>query len=538
MRSVLARLRRPLAIGRPSAEWLLLIPVAVVFLVGTRRELPYVYHADEFQTFNTTVGMLDRHSLDPQFFRYPSLMFYLHFLVLLPFELFGDVVAMQRISLGSAHADSPDLVLLLRFVTVAFALAAVGAAMAIAKRVSGSRVAAVVAGVMLGLSPMMIEHSRYITTDMYAATLATAAVGAALLVLRNRRPRDYVLAGVFVGLAGGAKYNAVLVAFSVVVAHLLPTDGVANDRLTNGWREPFRWNRLRWLVVAGAVALGAFVVSTPHAILSFADWKADVEFEIHHYSTGHPGAGGSTWTYYLRLMWETYGLIVVLPLLALFPRRVRREATVLAVWAFGYLAFVARYPLRFDRTILPVLPAFAALAGIGVATMWAAIPSRSRSFRHVFLRLAMVAALLALATVPWSVARGQLRHLERDERTEAREFLAGIEPGSRVLVSAYAPWVEPTIHQVETFSFRAGTCRKVNQTRACVPTDPDRYVGVFDYVVFAEGEYGKYFRDPDEVPGAAEAYERMWTAFPVAGRFEQFGYEILILDLRAGLTSG
>ncbi len=517
---------------RPPVEWLLLIPIAIVFVVGTRRELPYVYHADEFQTFNTTVGMLDRQSVDPEFFRYPSLMFYIHLLVLLPFELFGDVVAIERISLGSAHADSPNLVWLLRVVTVTFALAAVGCAMTIARRVSGGRVAAVVTAVVLGLSPMMIEHSRYITTDMYAATLATAAVGGALLVLRRGRPRDYVLAGGLVGLAACAKYNAVLVAVSVVVAHLLRVREGEIDGAASRASSTLRWDRTRWLVVAGIVALGAFVISTPHAILSFSDWKADVEFEIHHYSTGHPGAGGSTWTYYFRLLWETYGLLIVVPIFAFVRSSIRRDAAVIAVWALGYLVFVTRYPLRFDRTILPVLPALGALVGLGAAALWDMAPTTSRRLRPGFVRAAFGLAFVASAFVPLTFARVELRNLGRDERSDAREWLARIEPGSRVLVSAYAPWVEPARYHVETFNFRARTCRKLDETRACVPMPPEAYVGAFDYVVLAEGEYAKYFRDPDELPGASDAYEQLWDTFPVAARFDQFGFEIVILDLR------
>jgi 4-amino-4-deoxy-L-arabinose transferase-like glycosyltransferase len=517
---------------RPPVEWLLLVPIAIVFVVGTRRELPYVYHADEFQTFNTTVGMLDRHSFDPEFFRYPSLMFYIHLAVLTPFELFGDVIAMERISLGSAHADSPNLVWLLRLVTVAFAVAAVGAAMAIARRVSGGRVASVVTAVVLAVSPLMIEHSRYITTDMYAAAVATAAVGGALLVLRRGRPRDYALAGTFVGLAAGAKYNAVLVAVAVAVAHVLRDCDREAAGAAGRIRSVMRWDRARWLGFAGILALAAFVTSTPHSILSFSDWKADVEFEIHHYSTGHPGAGGSTWTYYFRLLWETYGLLVVVPFFAFVRRFARREAVVIAVWAFGYLGFVARYPLRFDRTILPVLPALAALVGIGAAAIWDWVPRVARRLPPAPVRVAMTLAFVVCASVPWAPARDQLRYLGRDERSEARDWLARIEPGSRVLVSAYAPWVEPARHHVETFNFRARTCRKLDETRACVPMPPDAYAGNFDYLVLAEGEYAKYFRDPDELPGAADAYEQLWDAFPVAARFDQFGYEIVILDVR------
>ena len=500
------------------------MPIAVLFSLAVWRELPYVYHADEWRTYNTTVGMLDRGSFDPEFFRYPTLMFYLHALVLAPFEWFGDVEYMQRISLGSAYAPSPGLVALLRAVTVVFALGAVALAMSISRRVSGSSVAAWTTAALLGVSPMVIEHSRYLATDTYAAMLSSATVAAAIVVFRRGNLRDYLIAGALAGLAGGAKYNAVLVALTIVVAHgLRQPSQVDSDTPVGGAAEvaarpkPISVQGFASLAASGAAAIVAFIVSTPYAVLSTDRWWDDVSFEMRHYSTGHLGTGESSVFHYVGLLWDTYAVVLLIAAVPLIVRRTRREAAIVASFVVGYVGFVSRYPLRFDRTILPILPALAALVGIAVALGWDALGRRDApgtsepstvvagaSRRARWLRLALVVAVAAAFAVPydgWESARPA-----GDGRSEAREWIAdNLEPGSRILVSNYAPWVDPEDYAVEAIPRRG------------ISTDE---AAGFDYLVLAREEYGRFCRNPKRFAAELARWEALASSFSTAAEFD------------------
>ena len=68
-------------------------------------------------------------------------------------------------------------------------------------------------------------------------------------IVQQGQRRDLLLAGVCVGLAGGTKYPAAIVAAAVVVACLL------------------RGGKWRDLLLAGGSAVGAFALASPYVIL-------------------------------------------------------------------------------------------------------------------------------------------------------------------------------------------------------------------------------------------------------------------------------
>jgi 4-amino-4-deoxy-L-arabinose transferase-like glycosyltransferase len=93
-------------------------------------------------------------------------------------------------------------------------------------------------------------------------------------VLRNGSGRDYVIAGVGIGLAAATKYTGGVMAVCLVAAAV--GDGAGGTPV----------KALRRLLLAAACALLAFVAANPYAVLDFSAFHAGV-------TTQQSLAGGS-----------------------------------------------------------------------------------------------------------------------------------------------------------------------------------------------------------------------------------------------------
>jgi 4-amino-4-deoxy-L-arabinose transferase-like glycosyltransferase len=129
-----------------------------------------------------------------------------------------------------------------------------------------------------------------------------------------------------------------------------------------------------------------FLVTSPAIPLHLAQVIDDLAFEAR---AVHPGAdglsplGNAAWSA-LEVLPATVGL----PMLALaaagavaLARRAPSALAVLAAFALGYLATVSLSPLHWDRYVIPLVPVVAILAGVGLASLPAAIERVARGTR-------------------------------------------------------------------------------------------------------------------------------------------------------------
>ena len=171
---------------------------------------------------------------------------------------------------------------------------------------------------------------------------------------------------VLAGLATGTKYTAGLL--------LLPL-------LLLWWRTPPERNPRR---LAGALAAfcGAFLVSTPGAVLQPIRFWRDVAFERFHYGeAGHYGFGVDSGFEHLGLMLRWIGaslgspyapLALLVTFLALVGavstwRRDRLEAVLLFLVPVSWVLFFSTQKVLFVRNLLPVAPFIALFAARGMS---------------------------------------------------------------------------------------------------------------------------------------------------------------------------
>jgi 4-amino-4-deoxy-L-arabinose transferase-like glycosyltransferase len=482
-----------------------------VRLWGITANLPVIHHPDEPTNLRIIEGIAAGDP-NPHFFNYPSLFLYLQAAVSLDGPLLGwlipgsHVVLPMSNTMGTTFAPSVSTVLVHQLLSVAFGVALVGVVWAIARKAFGGAVAPAVAAGLVAVSPNLVEHSRFITPDMVATLLIALGILAALHVLESGSMRAYVTAGLLVGLATSAKYNAAVVCAAVGAAFLV--------RL---WRTR-DWNGVSHLVLAGNAAVGAFLLTTPYALLDRVTFIQGVQFERAHYATGHAGMQGDTPAFYADLLLREETAIA-LPALAgaallLAGNRLQRQyAAVLMAFPLVYGAFVFSIPVRNDRTIMVLLPLLAVLAGYAVSVALTAARNEMRERRApgswAWRRpAAVVGGALLLAAASTGLWSGLTANSATDARVQAAEWVAeNLPTGSTIAVESYSPWIDPTAFRVRGFGSLRG-----------LELEPGT-----DYVVASEAMFGRYTSNPEDFPSEAAAYEELFDSLQLVKEFPHDG---------------
>lgn len=213
---------------------------------------------------------------------------------------------------------------------------------------------AYIGAVAMLLAPGHVVHSRFQTTDVFAAMLiALAAYLLVRAVTAESKPaiRQCAAIGLVVGLAAGAKYTGALL--------LLPALYVLYVRKSE----------LKAFAGLIAAVLLGFVVATPGSILEWGAFLQGVTFEMGHTASGHglvfvdtpPGV-----IYHFWNMAEAFGFLPLLFGIAglLWAGISKRPwALAAALFCVVYYVLIGSAEVKFLRYVFPLLPFLA--VGLG-----------------------------------------------------------------------------------------------------------------------------------------------------------------------------
>ena len=486
--------------------------------------LPFLWHPDEPSNIAIGAAMVDHGSWNPHSFLYPSLLYDVVAIVGRVQRAFGGwhVGGGQSTQImGIGYTTDPHLYLALRLITVALSVGACIIVFGAVNLVTKRWWAAATAGLLLAVSPLMVLNGVYITPDTYSAFFTAFGLLAALWVLRRGRRLDYLIAGVAVGLAAGAKYDPSVVAISVLIAHFLRSPAPADERRpARRHHHPAhqlpRWLREAPLLVWAAItAVLAFALTTPGAIVSPHKFVSDVRYVERYYAYGHAGNTGSSFVFYLHVLTHQSLLFTVLMAIGLVALLGVwwREGLVVLGFVICYTALISAQVVHYDRELLPSLVGMALLAGIGVATAadlvrTSLVPRTSRS-RVGLTVLAVGIVVLGLGSTALTSTRSYAQ-VQQHPRAEAQSWIyQHIPRGSTVVVEIYGPWLDPARYHVIPVSF------VTTANQGVVPPDAAAIIvtqlgsgrflahpGVFKPEVAAYADLvGRYCQGPDYTDG-------------------------------------
>jgi Dolichyl-phosphate-mannose-protein mannosyltransferase len=482
---------------RRVAWALLALVLAGAFVLrvwGIKQGLPYSYNSDEDAHFvPRAIGMFVL-GYNPHYFANPPAYTYLLHLVFAVW--FGG-----RAGVSHAFAANPTAV----FVVSRAVAALLGTLAVWLLYLAGARLfdraTALLAAALEAVAFLPVFYAHLALNDVPTLAPLTLSLLGTAGVLRKGRLRDYLLAGVGLGLGCATKYTAGVVLLPLLAAaaaqYLTPTGqsaaaqdlkpapigdrpeglpaagGPAGGQVVAAER-PAGWQAerrvLAGLALAGAAALVAFVAADPYSVLaphSFYEGIAHqsaVSDEAQG-KLGAPRTGGIA--YYLWSL--TWGLGWVPSLAALGGAvaiwwRERRLGWLLVPAPLAYLAFMGAQGRYFGRWLLPIFPilcllaAFFALSLARALARWSgralasrrAPAERTSSAQPTLTAVFVALAVLALCAqgIVYTV-HSDLVLSRADTRNLTRAWMvAHVPPGSQVVVEPVVPdeWVRDVGH--------------------------------------------------------------------------------------------
>jgi hypothetical protein len=456
------------------------------------------------------------------------------------------------LTVGMAGGDSDEARIRLvgRALSASFDVLTLLLAFALGRLLYGEATGVLTAA-FLGGAVMHIQLSHFATFDTAVTCLAIATLLFATRFARLGAPREALLSGLFLGLAVGAKFSAILLLLPVAAAHVIaPRDASGAGRLALGRRRVGHlrgmWARLTrsvhsWppallFVASTSLAALAFGVSNPFALIEFGAWTANLQDQRamlmgddqFPFTRQYRGTWPFVYPLEQQLRWGLgiLGLVAlvgfVYALIRLWRASEREERWIPVFWVFVYFGFFGGAWTKFMRYMLPILPVLIMYGAVAALRFGRWIAGTERREHH-----RLVTALAAgAALLPWLYALAFL-NIYRGEHPWVRvsEWIYGHVPASATL--AHERWD----HQLPLMLQQDGVARWPGEYQSLV-LDPyaldteeklrgmlDQLVSA-DYLVVASNRlYGSVSRWPERYPLMQRYYELLFAG--------KLGYQLI-----------
>ena len=234
-------------------------------LVGITHGFPFIFHTDEPALVRSALGI--KFDLNPGHFDWPHLYIYLNHFVYMVFAKFRDIIAVlgykeyTYFTLPILWDDELIFYLITRVFSAVLGALTVIPVYLTAKKIFNQR-AGWLAGLALAITPFHVWHSHYSLADVPMMFFLAWALYFTASVLFKNSLKDYILAGLFIGLAASTKYNGALMAGGLVLAHLIRVLSEKHEKIL----DIDSWKRL---VLAAVFSTAGFVVGTPYSVLDY-----------------------------------------------------------------------------------------------------------------------------------------------------------------------------------------------------------------------------------------------------------------------------
>lgn len=454
--------------------------------------------------------------LNPMFFYYPSLFFYILAAV---FWLASPVWALFHGELlvrpGALAVDAGAFYLIARLVVVAFGVAAVALVYRLGRDAYGAA-AGLLAAAFLAVAPLHVQYSYLAVTDVPAVTFGL--LGLVLLhgAAQGRGLRWLTAGAVAVGLATSTKYNLGVLLLPAVVAAYFAGRPLAAAAARRGRSGLGAWARLLalrlWLPFAAA-----FVLASPFVLLDLPRFLDDFLRQraiVERGWLGFENVGNGYWYNLSVNLAGALGLVLLALALAGLAwalwRRTRLDL-MLAPTIVVYFVYVSSWRELADRYMLVIVPLLLVLAARLCAGLWEVRPH----WRRVLVPAAAALAALALAQpLADSVARNRAV-ASPDVRERAKAWVErSIEPGTRIATETQGP---PLVARLDLASYHAEGLRpayyRLRRLKLPLPGQPAPRHSMrwlrehrVEYVILSSAVYERVLAAPAHYPSLVRFY--------------------------------
>lgn len=367
--------------------------------------------------------------LNPHFFHYPALTFYLNFIVQAILYFIGHLIGSYPTleSFSAAYRSNPAAVVIAaRMISVLFDFVTIVIAYRIV-RMLVDRNAGLLAAAILAINPLLIRQAHMITVDTPLVFFSMLSFYWIAHAYHTGEKKYYHLAGVGIGLAAATKYTGAMLLVVLVGAHI--TKIILQKR-------KLRKIISGKLILAVVIAMVIFCASNPCIFLDYNNFAIDFSFEQHHMTAGHFGLDentGSAQYYFLQVLpenlgWGFYGLAAVS--LIILGIKIRKDAPVFYLYILVFNLPLLIWKMRAERYILPIFPLLIIIGAIGAVLLWrdlsrSVLKKFSGTSRRALAGTGAVVFLAALMAQPvYASIKNLISYSFPDTRTLAKEWIA------------------------------------------------------------------------------------------------------------------
>lgn len=420
---------------KPIHEYLPLASILIlafcVRFIGIWFGLPDLYHADEPIVVNRALyyGAGD---LNPHYFKIPPFVSYVLYISYGIYYLIGPLLGMFSGVEDFAQlffTDPTSFYLIGRMLLgVGLGTASIYAMYRLGKKFF-SKAHGLLAAFFFALSFLHVRDSHYIYLDIPLLLILVLCFFPILNIVNKGLRRDYLLFGVFAGIAVGTKYNGFFILVPFFVAHFL--------KYGPSLRSLFRLD----LYLAGLLSAIAFIAVNPFALLDYRSFFGHLftmrDFEgyigfIHHLRYSTVNAFGIS-----MLLLAAAGIVLA------FIQKDKKKFPIL-FFTVSYYVVLCFFSQVHDRYVLPVLP----FLTFFVAD---ALIQAQKHFRYGILLQCFLAVLVILPSFGKIILCDRLLMVE-DVRTTARHWIeSNISENARIALddSFFSPRLKPNLKQLE-----------------------------------------------------------------------------------------
>ena len=335
------------------ANYLKILPnwrVVAIFALALLLRWPYPapewMHGDERAFILYPLGFWGG-DLNPHFFNYPTLQFYLTSILYFLYYVCFSNESLDYFVAYRYFVEAGDLIAISRGTNALLAAATAVVCLRLGRRLYGST-GGTISGLLMAIMPLHTRFSYLAITDISAAFWSTLALLYAIRTVQQPSLVHLAWAGVFVGIAAGCKYPAGLV--------LIPV-------LASCW---FCGNmrRLTWVPIAASGLV--FALTSPYILLDWPTfWQNFSAMGQDHLLGGHALSSTTSW-HYLVYPNLRYGVgwvsLLVLVIAPWYPRiGWRNEERILLIGITVFIALLVASDSTFMRYALPLAAPMAVL---------------------------------------------------------------------------------------------------------------------------------------------------------------------------------
>lgn len=322
--------------------------------------LPLLLHPDE-SVFVEKAMRFGTGNLNPQWFGHPgNNLMYILFFEFIGYYLFGSLFNwFDSVEVFKNHffADPTVFYILGRSVGVLSGTLSVIAIGYLGKRLVNERVG-IISALFLSLSPLSIENSKYIRTDIIGTLFVIIAIHYGLKYWDSRCRKYFVITSVGIGMAAASKYPLAIAGVTV----LLLMDFLRMESSERFFPKYTQKNyHIKFFLISCLIIVITFFAVTPFFFFDFKTAYKDIVVEL---GGTHLGAKSlplprTFWWYIHDVLQKDFGLPILIGAglgIFLSIRNCEKRNILVLAFPMFYFIFICSARLKWDRWVIPVIP--------------------------------------------------------------------------------------------------------------------------------------------------------------------------------------